>query len=165
MALSANYWSVVPELPSCEGKHDHEQCIYKPSVSSNSSWPVLPVFHILPAYNSVSRNSKFWASQAVYPLLNVIMLCFGALSIFFLLKSVLVTASVTQSQPRDATVDGSSWDYDVIVVGGGPAGLSALSGLARVHRKAFLIDSGEYRNSETRVGYSADALFHFQGFH
>ncbi|KAJ5787618.1 FAD-dependent pyridine nucleotide-disulfide oxidoreductase [Penicillium paradoxum] len=41
-------------------------------------------------------------------------------------------------------------DYDVIVVGGGPAGLSALSGVARVRRTALLIDSEEYRNAPTR---------------
>ncbi|KAJ9639740.1 hypothetical protein H2204_003533 [Knufia peltigerae] len=43
-----------------------------------------------------------------------------------------------------------SQHYDVIIVGGGPSGLSALSGLARVRRKALLIDSGEYRNLLTR---------------
>lgn len=41
-------------------------------------------------------------------------------------------------------------DYDAIIVGGGPAGLSALSGLARVRRKVLLIDSGKYRNAQTR---------------
>lgn len=41
-------------------------------------------------------------------------------------------------------------DYDVIVVGGGPAGLSALSGVSRVRRTALLIDSEEYRNAPTR---------------
>ncbi|OTA05185.1 Thioredoxin reductase [Trichoderma parareesei] len=41
-------------------------------------------------------------------------------------------------------------DYDVIIVGGGPAGLSAASGLARVRRNVLLIDSGEYRNAPTR---------------
>jgi threonine dehydrogenase-like Zn-dependent dehydrogenase len=41
-------------------------------------------------------------------------------------------------------------DYDVIVVGGGPAGLSALSGVSRVRRTALLIDSQEYRNAPTR---------------
>lgn len=40
--------------------------------------------------------------------------------------------------------------YDAIVVGGGPSGLSALSGLARVRRNVLLIDSGEYRNNATR---------------
>ncbi|GAO17350.1 uncharacterized protein UV8b_00220 [Ustilaginoidea virens] len=47
-------------------------------------------------------------------------------------------------------------DYDAIIVGGGPAGLSALSGLARVRRKVLLIDSGVYRNAETR--YMHDVL-------
>ncbi|KAJ5143321.1 FAD-dependent pyridine nucleotide-disulfide oxidoreductase [Penicillium bovifimosum] len=41
-------------------------------------------------------------------------------------------------------------DYDVIVVGGGPAGLSALSGVSRVRRTALLLDSQEYRNAPTR---------------
>ncbi|KAM0551850.1 hypothetical protein ACHAPJ_008186 [Fusarium lateritium] len=50
--------------------------------------------------------------------------------------------------------------YDAIVVGGGPAGLAALSGLARVRRNVLLIDSGEYRNGPTRhihdvVGFDA----------
>jgi thioredoxin reductase len=41
-------------------------------------------------------------------------------------------------------------DYDVIVVGGGPSGLSALSGVSRVRRTALLFDSQEYRNGPTR---------------
>ncbi|KAK3905542.1 thioredoxin reductase [Staphylotrichum tortipilum] len=41
-------------------------------------------------------------------------------------------------------------EYDAIIVGGGPAGLAALSGLARVRRNVLLIDSGEYRNAPTR---------------
>ncbi|KAM0522956.1 hypothetical protein ACHAPE_001445 [Trichoderma viride] len=41
-------------------------------------------------------------------------------------------------------------DYDAIIVGGGPAGLSTASGLARVRRNVLLIDSGEYRNAQTR---------------
>ncbi|RYP09772.1 hypothetical protein DL765_008328 [Monosporascus sp. GIB2] len=40
--------------------------------------------------------------------------------------------------------------YDAVIVGGGPSGLSALSGLARVRRNVLLIDSGEYRNGPTR---------------
>ncbi|RKF54476.1 putative thioredoxin reductase [Erysiphe neolycopersici] len=40
--------------------------------------------------------------------------------------------------------------YDVIIVGGGPAGLSALCSLARVRHSVLLIDSGEYRNSPSR---------------
>ena len=41
-------------------------------------------------------------------------------------------------------------DFDVLIVGGGPAGLSALSGVSRVRRTALMLDSGEYRNGETR---------------
>ncbi|KAF3387679.1 putative thioredoxin reductase [Penicillium rolfsii] len=41
-------------------------------------------------------------------------------------------------------------DYDVIVVGGGPSGLSALSGVSRVRRTALLFDSQQYRNGPTR---------------
>ncbi|KAL4886283.1 hypothetical protein BJY04DRAFT_229364 [Aspergillus karnatakaensis] len=41
-------------------------------------------------------------------------------------------------------------DFDVIVVGGGPAGLSVASGLARVRRSVGLFDSHQYRNDPTR---------------
>lgn len=43
-----------------------------------------------------------------------------------------------------------STDFDAIIVGGGPSGLAALSGLARVRRNVLLVDSGEYRNGATR---------------
>lgn len=42
-------------------------------------------------------------------------------------------------------------DYDVIVVGGGPSGLSALSGVSRVRRTGLLFDNHEYRNAPTRA--------------
>ena len=41
-------------------------------------------------------------------------------------------------------------DYDTIIVGGGPAGLSVLSGLSRVRNTALMFDSGHYRNGLTR---------------
>ncbi|KAG6022278.1 hypothetical protein E4U41_002289 [Claviceps citrina] len=41
-------------------------------------------------------------------------------------------------------------DFDAIIVGGGPAGLSAGSALARVRRNVLLVDSGVYRNAATR---------------
>lgn len=49
-------------------------------------------------------------------------------------------------------------DYDVVIIGGGPSGLSALSGLARVRRNVLLIDSGEYRNADTRRIHDVIAL-------
>ncbi|KAI0201979.1 pyridine nucleotide-disulfide oxidoreductase-like protein [Astrocystis sublimbata] len=61
--------------------------------------------------------------------------------------SALPTASVG-IEDRAATY--ASTIYDVVVVGGGPAGLSAVSGLARVRRNVLLIDSGVYRNGPTR---------------
>ena len=36
--------------------------------------------------------------------------------------------------------------YDVAVVGGGPAGLSAATWAARYRRSVLIVDSGEYRN-------------------
>lgn len=41
-------------------------------------------------------------------------------------------------------------EYDVIVVGAGPAGLSATSALCRVARKVIVFDTEEYRNGATR---------------
>ncbi|MFC0197335.1 NAD(P)/FAD-dependent oxidoreductase, partial [Microbacterium arthrosphaerae] len=37
--------------------------------------------------------------------------------------------------------------YDVIVIGGGPAGLQAALTIGRMHRSVLLLDSGEYRNA------------------
>ncbi|KAB8238036.1 thioredoxin reductase gliT [Aspergillus alliaceus] len=39
--------------------------------------------------------------------------------------------------------------YDVLVIGGGPAGLSVVTGLARQLYRAVVFDSGVYRNSPT----------------
>lgn len=55
-------------------------------------------------------------------------------------------------------------DWDAVVVGGGPAGLSAASALGRVRRNALLIDSGDYRNQVTRrvhdvIGYDGMSSF------
>jgi len=63
-------------------------------------------------------------------------------SLLALLPTVILSSPIWNPTPES--------HYDVIVVGGGPSGLSALSGLARVRRKALLIDSGQYRNLLTR---------------
>lgn len=60
----------------------------------------------------------------------------------------LAAPVTTSGSDSDAAVP--RVDFDAIVIGGGPSGLSALSGLARVRRKVLLIDSGDYRNGPTR---------------
>lgn len=50
----------------------------------------------------------------------------------------------------------AKFDYDVVIVGGGPAGLAASMSLARVARTTLLYDSQEYRNEQTR--YMHDVL-------
>lgn len=67
---------------------------------------------------------------------------FNAAALVCLLPLLASAVPVADNSPRI--------DYDAIIVGGGPAGLSALSGLARVRRKVLLIDSGVYRNGATR---------------
>ena len=64
--------------------------------------------------------------------------------------SLLALAALGLSTPLPEAPSIPVTDYDVVIVGGGPAGLSALSGLSRVRRKSLLIDSGEYRNGLTR---------------
>lgn len=72
------------------------------------------------------------------------------LSLLALASQSLGAAVPQASQPDKIEVDIPDTDYDAIIVGGGPAGLSVLSALARVRRNVLLIDSGEYRNQPTR---------------
>ncbi|NLW99632.1 MAG: NAD(P)/FAD-dependent oxidoreductase [Actinomycetales bacterium] len=41
-------------------------------------------------------------------------------------------------------------DTDILIVGGGPAGLQAALTASRVHRRAVLLDDGDYRNAPVR---------------
>ena len=71
---------------------------------------------------------------------------------------LLWTVQFCSGVPLPHNTTSTSVDYDVVIIGGGPAGLSALSGLARVRRKALLIDSGEYRNALTRHAHDIIGL-------
>lgn len=80
----------------------------------------------------------------------------NALSLLPLLGLAKAAAIPEYSAPAPE-VDESTV-YDAIVVGGGPSGLSAVSGLARVRRNVLLIDSGEYRNEATRHMHDVTGL-------
>jgi thioredoxin reductase len=41
-------------------------------------------------------------------------------------------------------------DYEILIFGGGPAGLSAATSVVRQDHKTVLFDSGKYRNSESK---------------
>lgn len=41
-------------------------------------------------------------------------------------------------------------EYDILIVGGGPAGLSAASSIVRQDHKTVLFDSGKYRNAYSK---------------
>lgn len=66
--------------------------------------------------------------------------------------------SVGTASPLEARDAIPITDYDCIVIGGGPSGLSAASGLARVRNKVLLVDSGEYRNELTRKIHDVIAI-------
>lgn len=80
----------------------------------------------------------------------------GCLLALLLWLASLVSLISGTAIPNKYPVPIGDFHYEAIVVGGGPAGLAALSALARVRRKALLIDSGEYRNGPTR--YMHDVL-------
>jgi len=56
---------------------------------------------------------------------------------------------MTSATLARTTNDRATGAYEVIVVGGGPAGLQAALTLGRMHRRVLLLDSGSYRNDPT----------------
>ena len=54
--------------------------------------------------------------------------------------------------------DSSTTCTDLLVIGGGPAGLSATLTFARLGRPAIMYDSQTYRNASTRVSHTIPAF-------
>ncbi|KAL1848933.1 hypothetical protein Daus18300_013442 [Diaporthe australafricana] len=50
--------------------------------------------------------------------------------------------------------------YDIIIIGGGPAGLSAAASIVRQDHKTVLFDSGKYRNAESEHMHTVPAWDH-----
>ncbi|PHH68569.1 hypothetical protein CDD80_7427 [Ophiocordyceps camponoti-rufipedis] len=93
------------------------------------------------------------------------MLLYGLAALLSLGRTVLsAPPPVTGQTAREP------WEYEAVIVGGGPSGLSAASGLARVRRNILVLDSGEYRNQATRhmhdvLGFDGvePAYYRYQG--
>src|SRR5258708_4662846 len=54
----------------------------------------------------------------------------------------------------------SSFDADILIIGGGPAALSLATGLVRQQYTALIFDSGEYRNAEAKHMHNVIAHDH-----
>ncbi|KAH8654728.1 glit protein [Ilyonectria robusta] len=50
--------------------------------------------------------------------------------------------------------------YDVLIIGGGPAGLAMATGLARQLYIAIVLDSGSYRNARTKYMHNVLGFDH-----
>jgi hypothetical protein len=97
----------------------------------------LLVFIVISCFRSFFDT--IWSHRSLVDARPMTMFVFGSRALFALFT--FLTACLGQANQTE---------YDVIVVGGGPSGLSAASALSRVMRKVILVDSGEYRNNPTR---------------
>ncbi|KAK5636072.1 hypothetical protein RRF57_011784 [Xylaria bambusicola] len=51
-------------------------------------------------------------------------------------------------------------EFDILIVGGGPAGLSAASSIVRQDHKTILFDSGMYRNRQSKYMHTVPGWDH-----
>jgi thioredoxin reductase len=51
-------------------------------------------------------------------------------------------------------------EYDIIIIGGGPAGLSAAASIVRQDHKTVLFDSSKYRNAEAKHMHTVPSWDH-----
>lgn len=111
----------------------------------NYTYKAHPVGHLS---RSSSQAVNIPVSIAYFRHLSPHRLTMGFLKIAAVTLALCSAVSQASVLPRAPAI--VETDFDVLIVGGGPAGLSALSGVSRVRRTALLLDGGEYRNGETR---------------
>ncbi|KAL5395725.1 hypothetical protein PMIN06_007949 [Paraphaeosphaeria minitans] len=70
----------------------------------------------------------------------------SALPLLLLCPHCSITTTFTSTHNSSDNMAAPQKVYDAIIIGGGPAGLSATLGLSRICRSSILFDSGEYRN-------------------
>ena len=51
-------------------------------------------------------------------------------------------------------------EYDIIIIGGGPAGLSAAASIVRQDHKTLIFDSGAYRNAKSKYMHTLPSWDH-----